>query len=222
MKKIEECWYKDVCTNECSDGCLRFALMCALYNQSYVPESRQIKERLKVEPVDYDAMMELKDIQTHIDDFVKMGCQLYIWSGTCGNGKTSWALNMLWSYFDSIWHVSAFDCKGVFVNVQKFLYSCKRNISHPSNDYEIMCDRIESADIVIWDDITCAKSTDYEHQILFQYIDDRISQGKANIYTGNDSRESCVQKLGDKLTSRIWSGNVIELKGTDKRGYKYG
>ena len=105
---------------------------------------------------------------------------------------------------------------------QKFLYNCKRNISHPSNDFEIMCDRIESADIVIWDDITCAKSTDYEHQILFQYIDDRISQGKANIYTGNDSKDSCIQKLGDKLTSRIWSGNVIELKGTDKRGYKYG
>lgn len=218
---ISHCWYKDICTNDCSDGCIRFALMSALYNQSYVPEPRQIKIKLKTDIVDKDAVQEFNNIQNNISQFVDNGCQLYIWSEICGNGKTTRALNLLWHYFDSIWHTSALDCKGVFVNVQKFLYNCKRNISYPSQEFEIMCDRIEKANLVIWDDITCSQSTDYENQILFQYIDDRIINGKSNIFTGNDSEQSCVLKLGQKLTSRIWSGNVIRLKGADKRGYRY-
>ena len=72
--------------------------------------------------------------------------------------------------------------------------------------------------MVIWDDVTCAKVTDYEHQILFQYIDDRICMGKANIFTGNHNREECIDTIGDRLTSRIFSDYTVEFVEGDKRG----
>ena len=57
------------------------------------------------------------------------------------------------------------------------------------------------------------------HQILFQYIDDRICSGKANIFTGNHNREECVTTIGDRLTSRIFSEYAIEFVEGDKRGW---
>ena len=63
------------------------------------------------------------------------------------------------------------------------------------------------------------KASDYEHQILFQYIDDRINAGKSNIYTSNKSREQLEDLLGARLTSRVYNySTVIHFIEGDKRG----
>ena len=73
--------------------------------------------------------------------------------------------------------------------------------------------------MVIWDDIAEMKASDYEHQILFQYIDDRINAGKSNIYTSNKSREHLENLLGARLASRVYNySTVIHIEESDKRG----
>ena len=217
---INECWYKRKCTNKCSESCIRYRLMYSLFEQSMLPESQWFYKDLRCDEYgDYPAFMQLKDISDNIIDFVARGNQLYIYSETCGNGKTSWAIRLMYSYFDKIWHKSSLDCKALFVNTSKFLYNCKRSISQQVDGFEELCNKIADVDLVIWDDVTCAKVTDYEHQILFQYIDDRICSGKANIFTGNHDREECVATIGDRLPSRIFSEYAIEFVEGDKRGW---
>ena len=216
---IKECWYKNKCTNECSESCIRYRLMYSLFKQSELPEVQWNYKALDCNRDDYNAFKLLDELSNNIIDFVARGNQLYIYSDYCGNGKTSWAIRFMYKYFDKIWHKSSFDCKAIFVNTSKFLYNCKRSISQNVEGFEELCNKIADADLVIWDDVTCAKVTDYEHQILFQYIDDRICMGKANIFTGNHNREECVKTIGDRLTSRIFSDYTVEFVEGDKRGW---
>lgn len=213
------CWYKDRCTANCNDSCIRYKLMYSLFKQSNLPECQWNYKDLRCSQDDYSSFLHLGNISKDIEIFVNEGRQLYIYSTNCGNGKTSWAIRLMYSYFDRIWHKSSFDCKALFVNTSKFLYNCKRSISQQIDGFEELCNKIAEVDLVIWDDITCAKVTDYEHQILFQYIDDRICSGKANIFTGNHNREDCIGIIGDRLTSRIFSDYTIEFVEGDKRGW---
>lgn len=216
---INECWYKRKCTTQCTNSCIRYKLVSSLFNLSYLPEHLWGYKDLKCGNSDYMAFLDLENIATDIEEFVDSGRQLYIFSEFCGNGKTTWSIRLMWRYFDKVWHKSSFEQKAIFVSVQKFLYNCKRSISQTVEGFDELCDAISKVDLVIWDDLPCGKFTDYEHQILFQYIDDRINCGKANIFTGNHNRTECESLLGDKLSSRIFSDYVIEFKEGDKRGW---
>lgn len=217
----ESCWYKKVCTNEnCNENCIRYKLMKSLFSQSQLPEVRWSYVDL-VANVYGDALVfqKLSEISYNIVDHVKSGSNLYLFSENCGNGKTSWAIRLMYSYFDKIWHKSCFDCKALYVDVPKFLYNCKQSISLEIKGFDDFCALIPTVDLVIWDDIGVSKITDFEHQILFRYIDERISGGKSNIYTSNKNKQELAEVVGDRLTSRIYNcSQVFEFVEKDKRG----
>ena len=78
---------------------------------------------------------------------------------------------------------------------------------------------LETADLVVWDDIAASKLSDYDVTQLLSIIDMRISEEKANIYTGNiTSHEALVKAVGSRLASRIWNcSEIIEFQGRDRR-----
>lgn len=217
---IDSCWYKEVCTmNDCSENCLRYRLMRSLFKQSRLPESLWLYKHLACASTDYKSFERLTEISIAMDKFIRSGKNLYIFSENCGNGKTSWAIRLMYSYFDRIWHKSCFDCKALFISVPKFLYQCKRSISQNVEGFEDLCNKISQVDLVIWDDIGEMAVSGYEHQILFQYIDDRINSGKSNIYTSNRDYKGLIDVLGDRLASRIYNcSEIVEFKEGDKRG----
>lgn len=214
-----DCWYRDICTNNCSEGCIRYKLMYSLFNLSMLPKAQWKYKKLDCLDSDYDAFIQLKNMQDNMESFVNEGRQLYIHSANCGNGKTSWSIRLMYGYFNSIWHKSSFNCKALFISTQKFLFNCKRAISQNVEGFDELCNLITDVDLIIWDDLPCGKFTDYENQILFQYIDDRICSSKANIFTGNANRLECEKLIGNKMTSRIFSDYVIEFVEEDKRGW---
>ena len=216
---IDKCWYKRICTEKCTENCIRYKLMYSLFKQSNLPEALWDYKSLTCEDKDYQAFKELQAKSDAILNFIANGNNLYIYSENCGNGKTTWAIRLMYSYFDKIWHKSCFDCKELFVSVPKFLYNCKRSISQDVKGFEELCNLISEVDLVIWDDIGEMKASDYEHQILFQYIDDRINSKKSNIYTSNKNKEQLEDVLGVRLASRIYNcSECIEFVEEDKRG----
>ena len=57
---------------------------------------------------------------------------------------------------------------------------------------------------------------------LYSYINDRILNGKANIFTANGTPEELQKILGDRLNSRVClDSEIIVLKGNDMRGVIY-
>lgn len=216
---IDTCWYKRICTEQCSENCIRYKLMYSLFKQSRLPEAQWDYKYLVCNGTDLSNFTQLKAKSESILKFIANGNNLYIYSANCGNGKTSWAIRLMYSYFDKIWHKSCFDCKALFVSVPKFLYNCKRSISQDVKGFEELCNLISEVDLVIWDDIGEMKASDYEHQILFQYIDDRINSKKSNIYTSNKNKGQLEDVLGVRLASRIYNcSECIEFVEEDKRG----
>ena len=216
---IQSCWYKRICTEQCSENCIRYKLMYSLFKQSNLPEALWEYKELVCHEKDLQVYKQLQAKSDAILNFIEAGNNLYIYSENCGNGKTTWAIRLMYSYFDKIWHKSCFDCKALFVSVPKFLYNCKRSISQDVKGFEELCNLISEVDLVIWDDIGEMKASDYEHQILFQYIDDRINSKKSNIYTSNKNKEQLEDVLGVRLASRIYNcSECIEFLEEDKRG----
>ena len=216
---IQSCWYKRICTEQCSENCIRYKLMYSLFKQSNLPEALWNYKELICHEKDLQVYKQLQAKSDAILNFIANGNNLYIYTENCGNGKTTWAIRLMYSYFDKIWHKSCFDCKALFVSVPKFLYNCKRSISQDVKGFEELCNLISEVDLVIWDDIGEMKASDYEHQILFQYIDDRINSKKSNIYTSNKNKEQLEDVLGVRLASRIYNcSECIEFLEEDKRG----
>lgn len=80
-------------------------------------------------------------------------------------------------------------------------------------------DSLLDADLVIWDDVSVVKMTDYNVATFFNFVDARVLSGKANIFTGNLEHDRLTQFVGGRLASRIWNtSQVIKFVDSDKRG----
>ena len=189
-----------------------------LLYHSQIPKKQQFPISLVPENKDYDNFVYLADIKDDIVNFVNNGENLYITSNYTGNGKTSWAIKMLLKYFDSVWSGNGFRIRGVFIHVPTFLNKLKSDIKNPDLEFESLVSCLVDVDLVIWDDIASTGLSQYDHSQLLTYIDQRVLSGKSNIFTGNiPDKESLEKSVGARLTSRILSGEIVELKGRDRR-----
>lgn len=216
---ISDCWYKDVCTAECSDTCIRFKEMYSLMSSSFIPQSKWTPVKLQPSECDYDAFCTLNKIKNNITDFVDRGDNLYICSKSTGNGKTSWSIKLLTKYFDSIWAGNGFRTRGFFIHTPTFLIQCK-NFQRPDAAFDAMREQLPYVDLVVWDDIASTELSSYDYSQLLMYIDVRTSCHKSNIFTGNLTTRPTLQKaLGDKLTSRVWNDRttIVQFNGGDRR-----
>ena len=214
MERREDCWYREVCTYDYCTNCIRYAEMDYLIKSSGIPKNRQRPISLEA-GVDYDAFCKLSDIKDDIYNLVDTDFNLYICSKETGNGKTSWAIKILLKYFDSIWAGNGFRVRGYFQHVPTLLTTLKDF----SKSHDVLKHTLETADIVVWDDIASAKLSDYDIQQLLIIIDARIMDCKLNIYTGNlTSYEALEKAVGSRLASRIWNcSEIITLRGRDRR-----
>lgn len=221
-----QCWLKSNCKQlHCNDinGCLILYKLNYLYEHANVAYNLRFNKALFPDDdgTDLDKFKQLKLIQDDIVNWVGNGNNLLIHSKQCGNGKSSWALKLLQTYFNRIWKSTELKCRALFINVPYFLLALKDNISVKSEYIEHIKKNILNCDLVIWDDIANKSLTNYECDNLLSMIDGRILNNKANIYTSNLNDAELHEALGDRLASRICNyGMNITLNGGDKRGIK--
>ena len=219
--RVEECWYLGTCPkspHDCSETCLRYAEMLHLVQQSNIPESKWFP--LKLRPgKDLEKFKRLQQIKANIEDWVKSGNSLYIYSDAFGNGKTSWSIKLMLAYFNSIWAGNGFRTRGVFISVPEFMDRSRELINNRDENFVKLREAIINCDLVIWDDITSTKLTDFNHSLLLNFIDARALANKSNIFTGNVDYQGMAQNLGGRLASRVWNGSeIIQFVDCDKRG----
>ena len=225
--KREDCWYKGNCPYYkddaiCNPSCPRYMEMHYLMQNSGIPKSRQHPTILTPGPIDRPAFIRLRDIKDKIEVFIEEGHSLYIFSTKFGNGKTTWAIKLMQQYFDKVWNGNGFRARGIFINVPTFLNKIKEGISNKDEDFETLKQRLPKVDMVIWDDIASTKLSDFDHNILLTYIDQRTLDNLSNIYTGNLPGAELPNAIGNRLASRVFSESlVIEFKDDDRRGIKW-
>ncbi len=213
--KNKFCWYKDVCELTNCSSCIRYNEMRFLVDNSGIPFNKQYPDEL-IAGVDMDAFIQLADIKDDIVNFVNNGENIYICSENTGNGKTTWSIKLLMKYFNDIWPGNGFRVRGLFIHTPTFLNQLKNFDSPLEEEYK---QNILKCDLVVWDDIGSTYLSNYDNSQLTSYIDQRIFNGKSNIYTGNIINENEFKSaLGDRLYSRIYkSSEVIIFKGKDRR-----
>lgn len=222
----DKCWYRSVCkrhnTSDCNAGCIRYIKFHYLVTMSLLSTKQQKPVQLLCPSKDKKAYERLYQIRDNIKQWVSDGGNLLLCSSITGNGKTTWAIKLLMNYFDEIWAYDSFTVRGLYINVAKLCVAEKENIGSNSDYLEHIKNNIRTADIIIWDDIGIKSLTDFEHDYLYSYINDRILNGKANIFTANGTPEELQKILGDRLNSRVClDSEIIVLKGNDMRGVIY-
>lgn len=218
------CWLYDTCSHvDCEKGfCLKKYKLEQLYEASLLSEKQ--RKHLALYPdadgTDIDVFKKLAGISKDIVRFVDEGGNLFLYSDNCGCGKTSWAIRMIQTYFNQIWVRSDLTCRALFVHVPSFLNALKASISAPNEYADYILQNIETADIIVWDDIADKIGSEYDLNKLLSFIDRRIALGKTNIYTSNIHGRKLVEALGERLASRIERFSIsLEFKGGDKRSY---
>lgn len=220
-----KCWMKDRCNQiDCDRFCMKFFKINTLYEYSLIPYNNRKHIKLCVDDdlTDDEAFHSLGEIEKNILSFVTEGKSLFIYSSIPGNGKSSWSLRLAESYINKIWAKSTLDCKVLFISVPRLLLELKSRISKPSEYVEHIEKYVLNCDLVIWDDIATKVGTEFEISNLYNMIETRVSNGKANIYTSNLCGNELCKALGDRLYSRIVTRSeyVFEFRGKDKRGIK--
>lgn len=225
----DDCFVTDTCKRKqssscpCNQGnifCIKLFKLNELYDAAMLSptQRKHVPLRIDSDGSDKEAFGLLKNIESNITQFVQSGSGLYMYSHISGNGKSSWALRLLQAYFNSIWYSSELTCRGLYINVPRFLLALKDNISEKSTYIEHIKKHILEADLVIWDEMGYKNVTPFESENLLNYINARIDAGKSNIYTSNLFPEELREKVGDRLFSRVvnLSTNIM-FTGCDKR-----
>lgn len=209
------CWYTCITQRpdyDCRKICHRYLHMNYFIMNCGMPKAERYLKPLIAPETDKEAFARLEELKADIESFVKDGKSLYIYSPNIESGKTTWSLKLMYKYFDEIWAGSDFRARGYFVYVPEFLQKMKLNDFKNSIEFKEIDNNLKTADVVIWDDITTKKLSEYDQGILNDYITKRIQDGLSNIFNGllPDSFETQVGKI---LTSRLNKSEKVKLLG---------
>lgn len=219
----QECWMKNQCKKypDCPNPfCIKLFKLNQLCDLALLsPKQREhIALYIDADGTDREEFEYLKSIEQHIDKFIAEGNNLYIYSGTTGNSKTSWMLRLLNQYLQKIWAKSDLECRALFINVPRYLLALKDAISNQSDYVDHIKVNALKADLVVFDEVGTKSVTIFEHENLLSIINARLDEGKSNFYTSNLMPQELQQVVGDRLYSRIVNSSInIEFRGKDKR-----
>lgn len=215
------CWYREKCigaTEECENRCVKFVEMKHLLEHSGLPKKFQGPVTIcdsRIDDEEYELLWEIAD---DIESFVKDGENLIIMSKNTGNGKTTWACKLLTRFLDRIAIGNALRDRALFVSFTDFKMKCK-DFDNPNFNLAEFRHRLETVDLVVWDDIGDTALTDYEYRVFMQIIEQRLSKQLANIYTSNMVGKELEAYIGKRLYSRVVTASInVEFRDGDKRG----
>lgn len=149
------------------------------------------------------------------------GDSLYI-MGDVGTGKTHLAIGLAIEFYrnkfrrDNLNHMRN-DIRIIFEPATELFLKLKNSFNGADSEIEIL-NRLDSADLLILDDIGTDKVSDWSRQIIYTIVDRRYRNMKQLIITSNLSLDEFATRYDDRIASRIVEmGKVINLKGEDKR-----
>lgn len=92
--------------------------------------------------------------------------------------------------------------------------------SEDPQHYEKLIGSIEQAELLIWDDLGKARSTEWVLNQYYRIFNYRYRLGLPTCFTSNEDPETLADKLGDATASRLYAmckGRLIVCEGPDYR-----
>ena len=159
-----------------------------------------------------------EDIPSNIQDLVnniktsRKGIYIY---GSCGTGKTHICYAIVKKIEDEMFKIKLW-------SLPELLRFLKRDFDEANKQKDFdntnFAEVINFKGILVIDDIGAEKKSEWVEETLYTIINKRYEDVLPTIFTSNYSPEQLIERLGDRIVSRIvGSCDVVELKGEDKR-----
>lgn len=216
-QRNSNCWYVEKCTDDCH-LCNTYLEMKWQMDNSGLPAKLQKPIEMFLTDVnrcDKSSYSRLSKIRKSITDFVDAGNNLFI-CGRSGNGKTSWAVKLLQTFFHYRASGNYERLQGMFISLGDLLIKLKDFNNPVPKAYR---DNIDSVPLIVWDDVCLTGISQYDYTQIYTMINNRMLAGKANIFTSNITDLKTLEEVfGERLVSRIYGASeIIELNGKDMR-----
>ena len=213
-----DCWYGSGCTlrtERCQKSCPLYLEMNYMIVNCGMPDATPyIKTLIPTTDTEFKSYERLQNIKDNIVDYVTAGHDIFIVSNYSFTGKTSWAIKLMYRYFDRIWSGNGFKVRGYFLYVPDFVTKLKAFSYKETAEYKEIMHNLEHCDLVIWDAITDVTLNEHEQGLLSSVLGKRFMKGKANIYTGNAKVD--LEVLGRNLADKINMAERILLDGQSR------
>lgn len=218
-----KCLYNNNCamekTDTCGNSCIRYKEMQFMLNNSLIPANRQLFQKFNVPTVDKDVFAKLEKVSKNSKEYVDRGVNFVLYSENAGNGKTSWAINIMLNYFDSVWAGNGFKERGYFLHVPTFLNKIKQSMSTPDEQLEKIRTNVVNIDLLILDDLGTTAMSNFDIGILESIIDQRSLNGKSTIVTTNRNAKQLAEEVGGRIADRLCNcGVTLHFRGESARG----
>ena len=223
-KNGKDCPYRSICKDfkedgSCSDMCTRFYEIDNLFYKANIPKRYLQPYKLYPDPRDVSSYEELSIYKDDIFNYVQEGFNLYIHSYQKLNGKTSWGIKILQNYIHTVRQDNGFKTRGLYVDVGDYLAQLKASFdSYDTEDIENFKRDIDTADLVVWDNIDEFKLTEWEKATLKQHIKRRLSNNLSNIYIGTNKGDKLDNFIGYDLRQYIYLDRDVEISYKRGRG----
>jgi DNA replication protein DnaC len=225
---FENCYAKDfnpVCRNYpegCNRYCWGFHSLQVAYNLSNIPEIYRRLPEIEIPEEDKKFISLFQKLDSRIKGFVKEGHGLFIF-GNAGSGKTMWACKLGQSYIKKYAKKVAHRRLVYFIDINKIIDLSKAEYNTDERlQFIEMRQGITEADLVIWDNIE-GPYTDYERNLLFNYINERYSNEKAQIFTSYfdldilEGDSFLGKKIVDRIRGQCYEARLISSSKRKKR-----
>ena len=213
------CWYRVGCglrEEGCQKICPRYLEMNYMISNCGMKDAEKYTKQLKPitdnECYAYNRLAKIKD---NIEEFVENGCNLMILSDFPNVGKTSWALKLMYRFFDRIWSGNGFKVRGYYLYVPDFVEKLKSFKYRDSSEYVEIIRNLEDADIVIFDNITEIPLNEHAQGVINSVIGKRLNANKSNIYTGYTDDD--VSNLGKNIKRKLEDVEIIKFDGPNRK-----
>lgn len=137
-----------------------------------------------------------------------------VFAGNPGSGKTH-ALMAIVRHFAEM-DPEAISYVGTYVDMMQKLR--KEFVQDAYSDYASVWDKLNSDGLVLIDDVSASKPTDFELDKFLSFMSARMDRFFPFILTTNIKAEDFGGVFGERLASRLWGySKIIEFEERDKR-----
>jgi DNA replication protein len=204
----------------CNDFCEGYVLFDIVYKGSNIPQRYQYPRELILESIDINVYNRVAQIMQGVNDWVGSGNSLLLYGENKGNGKTTLACSIANKYIRDTCNSNKLESPVYFIKSAKFLEEVRSQFDNPDPAFQHIMKLVEIIPLLIIDDIGAEKTSDWVRERLLNLIDERYSNNRSTIYTSNCSLGQISESLGSRLADRLRECEMLQFKGTSKRGVK--
>ena len=220
LKNGLDCPYRNQCKyftedGKCSKMCVKFHRINKLLTDSMIPTNYIQPYKLIPAKEDYEMYEILNLIKQNIKTNVEEGRNFLITGEKKFNGKTSWGIKILKTYFHQIMNENGNSIRGLYIDILEYFIDLKGSFDEMINNDEVFTQKqLTEIDLIVWDNLDTRTLSDFERNTLIYIIKKRISNGKANIFITNNVNRNLMNRVGEILKLYIQdSSEVLNLVG---------